>query len=73
MPVIKYYEDVDNLNKLEVTYLERETEHFLSITITHEEGNQIEINLTRMDLLNLIKELEIINDIIYEKEGGKNG
>lgn len=71
MPVRKYYEDVDNFNKLEVTHLETETEHFLSLT--HEEGNQIEVNLTRNDLLNLIKELEMINEYLYEKKGGKNG
>jgi len=75
MPVRKYYECTESFNSIEFDTIETiDKQTFLFIKTKHEDDQYIEVNLTRMDLLNLIQELENINEIIYdkEKEGGNN-
>ena len=72
MPVKKHYECTDSMNRLDVLLSECESE--LLLKVSEENGNEIQIRLTRYDLCDLISELEIIDDLIYEKEkGGSNG
>jgi len=71
MPVRKQYECTDSFNRLEVSLNGEDTE--LLLRVTDEDENETRIFLTRNDLLDLIKELELHNEFLYEKEkGGKN-
>lgn len=71
MPVKKIYECTDSFNRLEVTLSDDELDLLLKVFDNDED--EITIRLTRSDLLDLIKELELHNDYLYENEkGGKN-
>ena len=71
MPVRKHYECVDRLNTLKASIFE--DDHHLLLTMKDEDQDEIEIILTRSDLLELIDELNAINEELYESEkGGKH-
>ena len=73
MPVRKQFECVETLNTLKAEI--SEDDHHLLLTIKPEIYNddEIEIFLTRNDLLELIDELNAINEELYENEkGGSN-
>ena len=65
MPVRKQYECVTTFNKLE---LEIDEDNHLLLTMNDEENNTIEISITRGDLLDLIQELEVYNQLLWENE-----
>jgi hypothetical protein len=72
MPVIKQYECLETFNKLE---LELKDDNLL-LTMVHEDDTKIETLLSRGDILDLIQELEMYNQLMWENEksaGGKNG
>jgi hypothetical protein len=72
MPVIKQYECLETFNKLE---LELRGNNLL-LQMTHEDNNEIKILLSRSDLLDLLQELEMYNQLMWENEkseGGNNG
>jgi len=71
MPVRKHYECADTFNTLKVGTTDFDSD--LLLTIKDETDYEIQIMLTRMDLLDLITELESYNELLFEIEkGGKN-
>lgn len=68
MPIRKHYECVETFNTLKV---QTDEEHLLLIIKAEKETDEeIEILLTRHDLLDLVDELNSINEFLYEMEKG---
>jgi hypothetical protein len=70
MPVRKHYECVDTINTIKLGY-----NYSHLVLIIEKDGKQpINIKLDKHDLTEMIKDLQSINEILYENEkGGKNG
>lgn len=72
MPVRKHYECNYTLNRLFVSLFDSQSD--FSLKVIDENNTEIQIILTRYDLIDLIEELESLNEFLYEKEkGGTNG